>query len=305
MSGETFSRAPGAAMATALRSPAPLADHEPATSAPRVARGGPRLARRMLIGGVLLYLGVVLVAPLGALLAEAARTGFGTIARELMSEDALFGLRQSLVLAAIAVVANGVVGVAGALVIVRQRFVGRAALDALVDLTLAVSPVMTGLAFLLLVGRTGWLAPVLERFDLRVAFAFPALVLCTLFVTLPFTLREVAHVLEELGRDEEDVAATLGATPWQTFYRVTLPNVRHALVLGTTLTAARALGEFGAVLVVGGAISGRTQTATTFIYAASEERRDAATFGMALVLALASALLLLALESLKRRGDDS
>jgi sulfate transport system permease protein len=276
-----------------------------AADAPRARPSIARLVERaqgyLLVGAVVAYLGVILLAPLAALVAEAARTGVSLLASELASEDARFGLRQSLVLALVAIVANGVFGVAGALVLVRQRFRARAALDALVDLTIAVSPVMTGLAFLLLVGRGGWLAPALDRFDLRVAYAFPALVLCTLFVTLPFTLREVAHVLEELGTDEEQVAATLGATPWQTFVRVTLPNVRHALVLGTTLTAARALGEFGAVLVVGGAISGKTQTATTFIYAASEERRDAAAFGMALVLALASALLLIAMQSLERR----
>jgi sulfate/thiosulfate transport system permease protein len=184
---------------------------------------------------------------------------------------------------------------------VRHRFLGRRLLDTLVDLPLAVSPVMTGLAFLLLFGRDGWLEPLLTWADVKVGFAFPGLVLATLFVTFPFTLREVAYVLIELGTDEEEAAVTLGASPWQTFSLVTLPNIRFGLGYGLVLTLARALGEFGAVLVIGGAISGQTQTATTFIYNALEERQEAAAYGMALILAVASVLFLLALEWIKRQ----
>jgi sulfate transport system permease protein len=211
------------------------------------------------------------------------------------------GLLLTLVLAAIAVLANGVAGIAGALVMVRQRFLARRVLDALVDMPLAVSPVMTGLAFLLVFGRGGWLEPTLDILGLKVTFAFPGLVLATLFVTFPFTLREVAYVLEELGTDEEQAAVTLGASSWQTFWLVTLPNIRFGLGYGIVLTLARALGEFGAVLVIGGAISGRTQTATTFIYNALEERQEPAAYSMALVLALTSIALLVVIESLKRR----
>lgn len=261
--------------------------------------------RRVLIGIVCAYLGLVLLLPLGALVGKAFDAGPRLILSELARNEAMHALRQSVLLAAIAVVCNGIFGVAGALVLVRQRFIGRAALDALVDLSLAVSPVMTGLAFLLVFGRNGWLSPVLDAMDLRVAFAFPGLVLCTLFVTLPFTLREVSYVLEELGTDDEQAAATLGATGWQTFWRVTLPNIQHGLTLGVTLTAARALGEFGAVLVVGGAISGRTHTATTFIFAATDERRDAAAFGMAMVLGMCSLLLLVLLERFKQKRTAS
>ena len=262
-------------------------------------------ARRILLGIVVAYLGAVLVLPLAALLAKALSSGLGQILRELATAEAMRGLGLSLLLAAIAVIANGVFGVAGALVLVRHRFVGRSLLDALVDLSLAVSPVMIGLAFLLVFGRGGLLQPVLDVLNLKVAFAFPGLVLATVFVTLPYTLREVSFVLEEVGTDDEEAAATLGASAWQTFWRVTLPNVRHGLSLGVTLTAARALGEFGAVLVIGGAISGKTQTATPFIYAAGEERKDAAAFGMALVLAVLSMLLLVLLERLKRRRKSS
>jgi sulfate transport system permease protein len=258
-------------------------------------------AQWLLVGLVVFYLGTVLALPLWALLTRALGTGPGPLAAAFGDAAARHGLWLSLVLAGIALVANGLFGVAGALVLTRHRFLGRRLLDALVDLPLAVSPVMTGLAFLLVFGRDGWLEPALETLHWKVTFAFPGLVLATLFVTFPFTLREVAYVLEELGTDEEEAAATLGASPWQTFWRVTLPNVRYGLGYGVILTVARSLGEFGAVLVLGGAISGHTQTATTFIYNALEERQDAAAYSMALVLALASVVLLAVLEWVKRR----
>jgi sulfate transport system permease protein len=196
---------------------------------------------------------------------------------------------------------NGVFGIAGALVLVRQRFFGRRFLDALVDLPLALSPVMTGLAFLILFGRSGALRPVVDLLGFSVAFAWPGVLLATLFVTLPFTLREVALVLEEVGDHEEQAAATLGASAWQTFRRVTLPNIYSGLSIGTTLTLARALGEFGAVLVVGGGIANKTETATTFIHTAVEERQEPAAFGMALILAAAAIALLLFLQNRKAK----
>ena len=282
----------------------PAADEAGVVSRSNTPRLSWTRGRVTLLAVVIAYLGLVLLMPLAALVAKGIETGPLRIARELATPESLFAFGQSLLLAAIAVVLNGIFGIAGAVVLVRHRFVGRKILDAMVDLSLAISPVMTGLAFLLVFGRSGWLEPVVTPLGIKVAFAFPGLVLCTLFVTLPYTLREVGYVLEELGTDDEEAAATLGATGWQSFWRVTLPNVRYGLGVGTTLTAARALGEFGAVLVVGGAISGRTQTATTFIYAMSEERREAAAFGMAIALALASMLLLAAVEKLKHRKGD-
>jgi sulfate transport system permease protein len=250
---------------------------------------------------VLAYLVLILALPLGAMVLRALEAGPTTLLVALDDPSALQGLKLTLLLALIALAANGVLGVGAAVVLVRHRFFGRRLLNALADLPLAVSPVMTGLAFLLVFGRGGWLEPVLEFGGWKVAFAFPGLVLGTLFVTFPFTLREVAYVLLELGTDEEEAAITLGASPWQTFHRVTLPNIRYGLGYGLVLTLARALGEFGAVLVIGGAISGQTQTATTFIYNALEERQEAAAYGMALILALASVLFLLAMEWLKRQ----
>jgi sulfate transport system permease protein len=257
--------------------------------------------RWALIAAVLAYLAIVLLLPLGALVTRALAEGPVALGKALATPGALAGLWHSLIAVALALAINGTLGVAGAIVLVRHRFWGRRVLDLLVDLPLAVSPVMVGLAFLLVFGRGGWLRPLTDALGMQVAFAFTGVVLVTLFVTLPYTVREVGYLLQEVGTAEEEVAATLGATPWQTFRRVTLPNVRNALGAGLTLTAARALGEFGAAVVVGGAISGRTQTATTYIYGEMEARNTAGAYGMALLLAIASTALLLVLRRAERR----
>ncbi len=246
-------------------------------------------------GAVVSFLGLVVVLPLISLVATVGRAPWEAVAG-LSTGEAVNALGLSAAVAAIALAVNGVFGVVGGLALVRHRFPGRRLLDWLVDLPLAVSPVMTGLGFLLLFGRTGFLGPVLERLDVQVAFAVPGAIVATLFVTLPFTVREVALVAEEVGTVEEEVAATLGATAAQSFWRVTLPKIRHGVVLGVTLTVARALGEFGAVLVLGGAITNRTMTATTYIHAAIEGRQTSAGFGMALVLAATSVLLMSAVQ---------
>lgn len=259
-------------------------------------------AGRLALGAVVvLYLAIVLLGPMGALVAEVSRIGIGEVLSAVLAPPALEALGMSIALVAISVVVNAFVGTIGAIALVRHRFVGRGLLGALADLPLAVSPVMIGLAFLLLVGREGVLAPVLEALDWKIVYAFPGLVIGTLFVTLPYTMRELAYVLEEIGTSEEEAAATLGASAWQTFWRVTFPNVRVALGYGLLMTAARALGEFGAVLVLGGSISGQTQTATTFIHDAVEERALAGGYGMALVLGAISVVLLALLEHLKHR----
>lgn len=267
-----------------------------ATRIPPSAKAKP--ARIAVGAGVLLYLAAILIVPLVALTWEVL-THLSTTLADLRAGEAMHALWMSVVLAAISLGTNLVFGVIGGIVITRHQFVGRRMLDWLVDLPLAVSPVMIGLAFLLMFGRNGWMFPVLDALDVKFAFAFPGLVVATLFVTLPFTVREVALVLEEIGTSEEDAAATLGASAWQTFWLVTLPNLRHGLGIGATLTVARALGEFGAVLVLGGAISGHTQTATTWIHTAMEERQVAGAYGMALVLAALATALLAALQRQK------
>jgi sulfate transport system permease protein len=272
---------------------------------PSLPRAAPltsnRRLRRLVIGVVLAYLAIVLLAPIAALVSAAVESGLRVLAKEISSSDATSSLLVSLALAACAVLLNGLFGIAVALVLVRDRYVLSPAIATILDLSLAVSPVMAGLAILLLFGRGGWF----EGFSVgafRIPFAFPGLVVGTLFVTLPYVASEVAHMLREVGTEEEAAAATLGASAWRTFRRITLPNVRRGLFVGSILTVTRALGEFGAVIVIGGAIAGKTQTATTFIYAATEERRRGAAVGMALILASVSVIALAIVELSKRRS---
>lgn len=257
--------------------------------------------RAVLLALVVAYLGILAIAPLFAIVKQFFVSGPSRVVEELLSSGALPALGRTVAITAIAIAINCVFGVAAALVLTRQRFWGRRLLDGLIEMPLAVSPVMIGLAFILIFGANGWARPLTEPLGVQVLFSFTGLVVGTVFVTMPFVVREVSNVLTELGTSEEDAAATLGASRWQTFRLVTLRNIRHGLSFGVTLTTARALGEFGAVLVLGGAIGGQTDTATTFIYEAVEERRDGAAAGMALILALASAGVLVILERLKRR----
>lgn len=185
--------------------------------------------RLLLFVTVIGYLGALVLVPIVAIVVRVVDAGVGTVLGELGRPDAIHAMTLTAILATIAVVINGLFGIVAALVLVRQRFWGRRLLDTLVDLPLTVSPVMTGLAFLLIFGRAGWLEAPLEAVGWKVTFAFPALVIATLFVTLPFTLREVAGVLVEVGTSDEEAAVTLGASAWQTFWNVTLPNIKHGL----------------------------------------------------------------------------
>jgi sulfate transport system permease protein len=184
------------------------------------------------------------------------------------------------------VVVHGVGGTMVAWVMVRQQFRGKAIINGLIDMPFAVSPVVVGYMLLLLFGRNGLLGPVLNTWNVRVVFAVPGMILATLFVTLPFMIRELIPVLEAFGIQQEQAAATLGASGWQTFRRVTLPALRWGMIYGLTLTLARALGEFGAVLVVGGGVKGRTETATLYIYRALDERQYVGAYSVALVLGI-------------------
>jgi sulfate transport system permease protein len=186
-------------------------------------------------------------------------------------------------------------------VLVRQRFIGRAMMNAFVDLPFALSPVTVGLAAIILFGRNGWFADFFDSRGIQIVYALPSMILVTVFISIPFVVREVQPVLEELGTGEEDAARTLGASVWKSFFRVTLPNIRWALLYGVALSAARAIGEIGAVLIVSGAIQGRTETATVYIFRAVEERQTAQGYVVALTLAAISVVLLVAIEWFKRR----
>lgn len=248
----------------------------------------------------LTFVGVVVVLPGAALVLGILGDVRGTFTA-LTGHEFVAALSRTLALTATTLVLDTVLGIATALVLVRDRFVGKRVLAWLIDLPLAVSPVMVGLAFLLLFGRHGWLEPVADALGLEVAFAFPGMLVVSLFVTVPFIARETALVLEAVGSEEEEAAITLGASAAQTFFWVTLPNVMPGVVGGAALVIARSLGEFGAVLVVGGAISGLTDTATTLVYDALEERRLATAYGASLLLVALSIAALDALVGLQKR----
>jgi sulfate transport system permease protein len=209
----------------------------------------------------------------------------------------------TIVAAAIAVPLNAVFGVLAALALVRGRFRGKALLDALIDLPFAVSPIVVGLALLLVFGRNGWFGEWLANHGVQVIFSVPGVVLATVFVSLPFVAREVAPVLREIGTEQEQAASTLGATGWQTFRRITLPAIRWGLAYGVVLSTARALGEFGAVSVVSGKISGETETMTLLVEKRFQNFDLAGAYAASTVLALLALATLLAMTLLDRKKD--
>jgi sulfate/thiosulfate transport system permease protein len=207
------------------------------------------------------YLGVLLVAPVGLVFYRAFENGFGAAWDAVTTPAAKHALLVTLIIAAIAVPANTIFGIVCAIAIVRHRFPGKNLVNVIVDLPLALSPVIVGLAFLLLFGTGGWL----DNLPFDVVFALPGMVLATIFVSLPFVVREVVPVLREIGTEQEQAAATLGAGGWQTFRRVTFPAIRWAVAYGVVLTTARALGEFGAISVVSGRLIGKTESLTLHV----------------------------------------
>jgi sulfate/thiosulfate transport system permease protein len=233
------------------------------------------------IGFLLLFL----VLPLAMVFGEAFRHGLGVWWASLREADALAALRLTLLTAAIAVPLNLVFGLAAAWALAKFRFVGRSILLTLIDLPFAVSPVTSGLIYVLLFGLQGWLGPWLAEHDLQIVFAVPGIVLATLFVTFPFVARELIPLMTEQGTDEEQAAITLGASGWQTFRRVTLPNIKWGLLYGVILCNARAMGEFGAVSVVSGHIRGETNTLPLHVEILYNEYNFVAAFAVASLLA--------------------
>jgi sulfate transport system permease protein len=260
-----------------------------------------RRGRRLILVACLCWVGLLLTLPLFAIVLTVVRSGLGTVTETLTSRDVQHAFWLTAVITVITVLVTTVFGVIVAWVLVRQRFRGRALLDALVDLPFALSPVTVGLACVILFGPGGWFAPFFQARGIQIIFALPSMVLVTIFICLPFTIREIVPVLEEIGLDEEDASRTLGASVWHTFFRVTLPNIRWALAYGVALTTARAIGEIGAVLIVSGLLQGKTETATLFIYRAYEDRQTPEAYVVALVLAGVSVLLLLAIEAFRHR----
>ena len=242
------------------------------------------------------YLAVLLVAPIGFVFWRTFEHGAGPAWDAVTTPDALHALKVTLILTAIAVPANTTFGVLCALAIVRHRYPGAGIVNAVVDLPLALSPVVVGLALLVLYGRGGWLG------GHGIVFALPGMVLATIFVSLPFVVREVVPVLREIGTEQEQAAATVGASAFQTFRRVTWPAIRWATAYGVVLTTARALGEFGAVRVVSGDVGGQTQTLTLVVDQRAEQFEPGA-YQLSVVLIAVSAICIVAISLIRPRGE--
>jgi sulfate transport system permease protein len=256
------------------------------------ARQESALVRRLLIGAALAVVGIFIIAPVALVFTLALRRGFGVYWDNLFNDPAnLHAIKLTLMVAPAAVILNTVFGVAAAWLISRFRFKGRTFLTTLIDLPFAISPVVAGLMLMLMFGRNGFLGPWLSEHDFQIVFALPGIILATTFVTLPFVARELIPVMEAIGAEEDTAAISLGASPWQMFWRVTLPNIKWGLLYGIILCNARAMGEFGAVYVVSGRIERQTTTIPLRVEQLFQNRGEDA-------FALASLLTLLALVTL-------
>jgi sulfate/thiosulfate transport system permease protein len=262
------------------------------------------IIKALLIAGAIGYVALILLLPLGAVLTEAFRQGAKAWMAAIGTSDALSSIRLTLIVAAISVVLNTIFGIAAAWAIAKFDFRGKAALVALIELPFSVSPVVSGLVFVLMFGAQGWFGPWLEAHDIHIIFALPGLVLATLFVTFPFVARQLIPLMTSQGRTDEEAALTLGASGWQTFWHVTLPNIRFALLYGVLLCNARAMGEFGAVSVVSGHIRGETNTMPLQVEALYNDYDFVGAFAVASLLTLLALVTLGLKTALEWRHRD-
>ena len=251
------------------------------------------------------YLLVVLLGPLSMLFWRVYVEGAGKAWTALTDPDTIHAFKVTLELVAIAVPLNTLFGIVVALAIVRRRFLGKGLLNAFVDLPLALSPVVVGLSLYLLYGRTGWFGPWFSGHGIQVLFALPSMVLATIFVSVPFVAREVVPTLREIGDEQEQAAHTLGASGWQTFWRITLPSIRWAVIYGVIVTTARCLGEYGAVAIVSGSFQGKTETATLRVQEEYENLNLAGSYGISLVLAAIAIIVLILMTTLRPKEGVS
>ena len=248
--------------------------------------GEPVWLRRTLIGIALVFVFLFLILPLAAVFTEALRKGFDAFLEAFKEPDAWSAIKLTLLITAIAVPLNLVFGVSAAWAIAKFEFRGKAVLTTLVDLPFSVSPVVAGLIYVLVFGAQGWFGPWLQANDIKIIFAVPGIVLATVFVTFPFIARELIPLMQAQGNEEEQAAMVLGASGWQIFWRVTLPNIKWGLLYGVILCNARAMGEFGAVSVVSGHIRGQTNTMPLHVEILYNEYQSVAAFAVASLLAL-------------------
>lgn len=267
----------------------------------RVTIAEPTWVKALIMLAGLGFLGFFILLPLAAVFTEALRRGFGAYAEALVEPDALAAIKLTLLVAVIAVPANVVFGIAAAWAIAKHKFPGKSLLLTLIDLPFSVSPVISGLVYVLLFGAHGLLGPTLREHGIQIVFAVPGLVLATLFITFPFVARELIPLMQAQGVEEEEAAITLGASGWQTFRRVTLPNIRWGLLYGVLLCNARAMGEFGAVSVVSGHIRGETNTMPLHVEILYNEYNFVAAFAVASLLAILALVTLVAKSLLEWR----
>ena len=260
--------------------------------------------RILLVTTAVAFLVLFLLLPLAAVFVEALRAGLGTYAASITEPDAVAAIKLTLLVAAIAVPANIVFGLAASWAIAKFEFKGKSVLNTLIDLPFSVSPVISGLIYVLLFGAQSYLGPYLQSHNIQIIFALPGIVLATIFVTFPFVARELVPLMQEQGTQDEEAALSLGASGWQTFFRVTLPNIRWALLYGVVLCNARAMGEFGAVSVVSGHIRGKTNTMPLHVEILYNEYNFAAAFAVASLLALLALITLVIKISLEWRYAD-
>jgi sulfate transport system permease protein len=249
------------------------------------------------------YLTLLLLAPLVMIFFKAFEDGFAAPIDAITSPDGLHALKLTLIMVAISVPLNTVFGVGCALLLVRHKWKGNAVIDAIINLPFAISPVVIGLSLFLLYGTDGWFGPALAEAGIKILFSVPGMVLASIFVSLPFVVRETVPVLQEIGTEQEQAASTLGANAWQTFWRVTLPAIRWGVAYGVVLTTARVLGEFGAVTIVSGSISGQTETLPLFVEKQFQNFNLPGAYGASILLAVLALTTLLAMNVLKRKED--
>jgi len=239
---------------------------------------------KLLVGAAIAYIALIVLIPFANVFVQAFGNGVHAFAEHLLDPDFLHAVKLTLLLALVSVPINVIFGLVAAINITRNEFPGKVFLLSLLDLPFSISPVVTGLMLTLLYGRNGWFGPALAAGGVNVVFAFGGMALATMFVTLPFVVRELIPILETMDLSQEEAARSLGANDWQVFWNVTLPNIRWGLLYGTILTNARAMGEFGAVSVISGNILGKTQTLTLFVESAYKEYNTEAAFAAAVLL---------------------
>lgn len=268
-------------------------------------RRGKNYFRVLLILLVICWFIVLIMFPLYGILKEVIGNGFAKFFESINSPASRHAFKLTFLITLTAIILNTLFGIIMALMFVKQTFRGKLLLEGLIDLPFAVSPVIAGLMFIILFGPRGWMGNWFGVHGIKIIYALPGMLIATLFVTFPFIVREVIPVLKEFGLEQEEAAYVLGATKWQTFWKVTLPSIKWGLLYGIILTFARSIGEFGAVLVVSGSIINRTQTATLFIHQQFTDFNFSGAFSASLVLALLSFILLVSMKFIYKRKEKS